>query len=288
MTKLGTEYELFVKDLMQAIVNSENKEIHENDIKLKHQAKIESRSGVEREFDIYWEFDINGYKYKRVIECKDYSSKVSVEKIDALRGKLAGFDHIEGSLATSNGYQHGAIKTAEEAGIELLIVRKLNEEKDYRSKDGTPLIKEIVCNLKLYLPIEILERNFYFDEDWAKENNINIINIDCREDEINIVNKSKQLNMSLYKYFSSFGRPNDTKKEIIEEKNINYEEETFLVKENEKYKINSLKIAYRIPPCIKKEVRIKTNAKGVVEYLISQKKKIVFLENNKDYVKDIS
>ena len=288
MTKAGTDYELFVKDLMQTVINSENKDLKKNEIDLKHQVKKESRSGVKREFDIYWEIDVDGYKYKRVIECKDYKSKVTVEKVDALRGKLAGFDNIKGFLATKNGYQHGAIETAKEAGIELLIVREEDEKKDYISSDGTPLIREIVCNFNIYLPIEFINKEFEFDTVWLKQHNLYEININCLENEVKIINDLGTLNMSLYKYLSLFNRTNNTSNEILEEKKIIYKEPTFLEKNGEKYKLNSLKIAYRIPPCIKKEVRIRTNAKGVIEYLISNQKKIVFSENNKDCVKDIS
>jgi hypothetical protein len=33
------------------------------------------------------EFDLGGYVYKTVIECKDYASTITVEKIDAFIGK---------------------------------------------------------------------------------------------------------------------------------------------------------------------------------------------------------
>ncbi len=81
----GKDYEVFVQSLQQALLDSEAHFSLKN-IKVERNKKIADSFGCIREFDIYWEYELAGIIYKTVIECKDYASKVSVEKIDALLG----------------------------------------------------------------------------------------------------------------------------------------------------------------------------------------------------------
>ena len=47
------------------------------------------KNGTERQFDIYWEYSLGGFLYKTVIECKDYASKISIDKILKFKEKHA-------------------------------------------------------------------------------------------------------------------------------------------------------------------------------------------------------
>ncbi len=139
------EYELFVQKLFQAIIYAGENGIQKN-IKVEHDKKILDNAGIERQFDIYWKYELAGIEYETIIECKNYSSKVTVERIDALIGKLHDLPNIKGIFATTQGYQAGAVKKAEQNNIELLVVRKEKDD-DWMDEDGNPLIKKIIINM---------------------------------------------------------------------------------------------------------------------------------------------
>ncbi len=106
MTITGKEYEIFVASLQQALLDAENI-ITQKNIKVEVDKKITDNCGIDRQFDIYWEYELGGLTYKTVIECKDYASKVSVEKIDALIGKTRDIPDLKAVFATKKGYQSG-------------------------------------------------------------------------------------------------------------------------------------------------------------------------------------
>lgn len=60
-------------------------------IQVRHNEEIPDRFGIKRQFDVLWDYEQGGITYNTIIECKDYNSPVSIEKIDALVGKLADF-----------------------------------------------------------------------------------------------------------------------------------------------------------------------------------------------------
>ncbi|WP_273867551.1 hypothetical protein [Serratia odorifera] len=146
MTKnTGKEYEEFVGTIQQLLINSENLTLIKN-IKVELNKKIIDRNEISRQFDVYWEFSIGGVIYKSVIECKDYASPITIDKIDALLGKTADIPGLRLIYATKTGYQSGAKTKAEKHQIDLLIVRETNDS-DWVDEDGTPYLKKI--NLKI-------------------------------------------------------------------------------------------------------------------------------------------
>jgi len=146
MTKnTGRDYEEFVGAIHQSLIQAE-KISHLKNITVEVNKKIVDKNGITRQFDVYWEFNLGGYEYKTVIECKDYASSVSIEKIDAFIGKTADIPGLRLIYATKTGYQSGAQKKAEQYKIDLLIVREADNE-DWRAPDGTPLIKTIQLNI---------------------------------------------------------------------------------------------------------------------------------------------
>ncbi|NWK61899.1 restriction endonuclease [Acinetobacter sp. SwsAc3] len=143
----GKAYELFVQSLYQAILQSELLTGQKN-IEVETNKLLVDKNGTERQFDIYWEYSLGGFLYKTVIECKDYASKISIDKIDSLLGKLQDFPDLRGVFATKVGYQSGAETKANKNNIELLIVRQQNDS-DWEDEDGTPLIREINIGMRL-------------------------------------------------------------------------------------------------------------------------------------------
>ena len=114
---------MFVARLQQAILSSENISAQKN-IVVETDKKLIDNCGVERQFDIFWEYQLGGFTYKTIIECKDYDSKVSVDKIDALIGKVKDLPDLRAVFSTKKGYQSGARAKAEHNKIDLLIVRR--------------------------------------------------------------------------------------------------------------------------------------------------------------------
>ncbi|EHH0795760.1 restriction endonuclease, partial [Vibrio vulnificus] len=99
MSNSGREYEEFVASLQKALFESEQWTKLRN-IQIEQNKKIEDNFGISREFDLYWEYELAGITYKTVIECKDYASKVSIEKIDALLGKIRDIPDLKPIFAT--------------------------------------------------------------------------------------------------------------------------------------------------------------------------------------------
>ncbi|MCL6396217.1 hypothetical protein EXT62_04775 [Pectobacterium carotovorum subsp. carotovorum] len=165
----GKKYEEFVKNIQESLIEAE-KISHLINVKIENNKKIKDRSGIDREFDIYWEFEIGGQKYKTIIECKDYSSPISIEKIDALIGKTHDIPGLKLIYATRTGYQSGAKIKAEQHNIDLLIVRDIADT-DWFDDDGTPFIKEIHLKIVAITPPTITEFNPKVDIEWFKNQN---------------------------------------------------------------------------------------------------------------------
>ncbi|SIO32296.1 restriction endonuclease [Fibrobacter sp. UWB11] len=153
MKNTGESYENFVKSLHEALLHLETLGIQKN-IKIEMRKKITDNCGIDREFDLYWEYELGGITYKTVIECKDYNSAVSVEKIDALIGKIKDLPDLKPVFATKIGYQSGAQKKAEQNKIDLLIVRKPLDS-DWVDEQGNPLINKVAFTLSMGYPARI-------------------------------------------------------------------------------------------------------------------------------------
>ena len=163
----GKDYEAFVQDLQQAILNSEEL-IRQKNIRIERNKIIEDNLGINREFDLYWEYELGGLIYKTVVECKDYTSKISVEKIDALIGKTRDIPDLKPVFATKTGYQRGAQIKAKANNIDLLVVRKQRDD-DWEDKDGNPLINKVEVDIH-YLPsVRITHFRPHIDRKWFEE-----------------------------------------------------------------------------------------------------------------------
>ena len=154
MKNTGESYEIFVKSLHEALLHLETLGIQKN-IKIETRKKITDNCGIDREFDLYWEYELGGITYKTVIECKDYNSAVSVEKIDALIGKIKDLPDLKPVFATKIGYQSGAQKKAERNKIDLLVVRKPLDS-DWVDEQGNPLINKVQITIHIEKPAKIM------------------------------------------------------------------------------------------------------------------------------------
>lgn len=278
MANTGREYELFVASLQQAILDAENITTQKN-IQVEVNKKIVDNSGIERQFDIYWEYELGGFLYKTIIECKDYDSNVSVEKIDALIGKIRDLPDLRAVFATKKGYQSGARTKANTNRIDLLIVREQNES-DWTDTDGTPFIKKIVINMHICSPAQITKFRPELDGEWIKENtDIDIsspITIQGQNNEIFIDDLIQNERYSLYQLANRLA-PIDGQKHGQFAEEIQFDN-AYLYHKDIKLKLRSYRIEYFISkPAVQPiEIDFSKELIGVVEYLQSGHKKSIF------------
>lgn len=168
MSNDGRSYEQFVKRLQQALLDSEDV-FKQKNILIEANKRIVDGCGVEREFDLYWEYELGGMVYKTIIECKNYNSSISIEKIDALIGKVHDLPELKAVFATKTGYQSGAKTKALKNKIDLLIVREQSDE-DWYDSDGTPYLKYININIVAQSAARTTKFTPVIDGNWVKEN----------------------------------------------------------------------------------------------------------------------
>ncbi|OWS73604.1 hypothetical protein CBW22_21900 [Pantoea sp. VS1] len=196
------DYEVFVGRIQQSLLNAEGIS-HIKNINVEINKKLIDRSGIERQFDLYWEFQLGGQIYKSVIECKNYASAITIEKIDAFIGKANDIPGLRLIYATKTGYQSGAKTKAEQHKIDLLIVREGVDE-DWTSSDGTPLVKTININIKAVSVPRIISFTPHVDAKWLESQvNLKLEDVEQRfgrtlNNEIFIHDKVKNERVSLH------------------------------------------------------------------------------------------
>lgn len=120
--KTGKPLEKVVRLIQETLKDRPNTIIHSN-------YKIKNVSGRKREFDIFIETTINDIKIQIAIECKEYKSPVSVEKIEAFKSKCDRVPTINKKVFVSqSGYQADSINAAREFGIDLYDLKNIGHE----------------------------------------------------------------------------------------------------------------------------------------------------------------
>ncbi|WP_037282844.1 restriction endonuclease [Saccharibacillus sacchari] len=278
MKNTGREYELFVAKLQQALLDSDEFTAKKN-IKVEVNKLIKDNWGIERQFDIYWEYELAGLVYKTIIECKDYNSDISIDKIDSLVGKARDIPDLKLVFATKKGYQSGAKKKAEQNKISLLIVREQNNS-DWLSANGTPLIRKIDMRLYIKSPAIIKTFSPVVDKEWLEKNtdldvtkpievsgtSTEIIIEDIvNDDRYSINDLMNRLTLSENEQYGEF-----TKVEAFEEAFISYN--------NLRMKLKEYQVEYSIaPPAIETiEIDYTKELIGVIEYIEQGKIKTIF------------
>lgn len=274
----GKKYEQFVATLQQALLNTEIITIQKN-IQIELNKRIIDNCGVEREFDLYWEYELGGLIYKTVIECKDYNSNIAVDKIDALVGKTRDIPGLRAVFATKKGYQSGAKKKAEHNKIDLLIIREQNDS-DWKDVDGNSLIKIIDIGMHINMPAQIIKFEPHIDGTWVEKNTdidlskpltmfglnneIFIEDID-RKEKYSLLDLSNKLTTLGSEEYGSFSK---------HEKFDN----AFIYYKDTKLKIDSYLCEYLIAEPSKSSIVIDFSKEliGVVEYLQRGRKKSIF------------
>lgn len=264
----GKDYEIFVQNLQQALINSEELMLQKN-IEIERNKKIEDNYGIVREFDLYWEYELAGVTYKTIIECKDYASRVSIDRIDGLIGKIRDIPDLKPVFATKTGYQSGAELKAKNHNIDLLIVREQRDD-DWEDKEGNPLIREVNINMQIMPSARITNFKPFIDGDWLKENTD--LNLDSQlvssglNNEIFIEDIERDETYSLLEL--------STKLEKIscepgEHSHSEVFKDAYLVNNGLKLKICKYEVDYRVSKPINQPIKIDFSKEllGVIEYL---------------------
>jgi hypothetical protein len=80
-----------------------------------------------RQFDVVIRFRFQFYDYLVLIECKDWTRPIKVEKVDAFVTKSKAAKANKAIMVSASGFQDGARRVARENGIELYKLSELRE-----------------------------------------------------------------------------------------------------------------------------------------------------------------
>ena len=278
MANDGKDYEQFVKNLQQGLLDSEDL-MKQKNISIEANKKITDNCGIKREFDLYWEYELAGITYKTVIECKDYASKVSVEKIDALIGKIRDIPDLKAIFATKAGYQSGAKTKAEKNKIDLLIVREQTDQ-DWEDSEGNPYIREIAINMELVSAARTVSFSPILDGDWIKEHtDIDTdapFNLNMRNDLITIEDLEKDRKYSILQLEEEFGASH--RGDSGEFTKVEEFSNAFIYCDQLKLKLRGYKIIYSVSLPVQMPINIDYSKElvGVIEYLHKGTKTAIF------------
>lgn len=154
----NTKYELFTHEIYRQLGQAAKL----NAADVQHNVKLEGRSGQKHQIDVYWEYEKDGMTHRVAIECKNYSRRISLEKVCAFKGVLDDLDGVSGIMVSKVGFQKGAKKYAQQYGISL---------KELRSPQyGETIIGEV----ENHFHIEMRHTLFLIDENWAAKSNLNL------------------------------------------------------------------------------------------------------------------
>lgn len=139
MKKNGKNLERLVRIVEEIYKTDSNTQIYSN-------YQVENISKNKREIDILIKSNVNNFEITIAIECKEYKSKISVDKIEAFNSKCLRIPEINKKIFVSeNGFQKDAIDCAKSFGIELYTFNYL---KDNAKKILFEAIKQIKPKFK--------------------------------------------------------------------------------------------------------------------------------------------
>jgi len=94
-----------------------------------------------RQFDVTVRFKYGMYNYLTVIECKDQSAPIPIERVESFVTKSSDAKANKAIMVSSSGYQSGCLETAKSHDIELYELKEIYElTKEDLSVKFTPCI----------------------------------------------------------------------------------------------------------------------------------------------------
>lgn len=146
--KDAIEYEKLTQHIYQCILNRDG---YQN-INVMHNTSITGKSSVNHQVDVFWELKIANITHRVLVECKNYSSAISLEKIRNFHAVLLDAGNCLGIMVTQVGYQSGVQEYAKFYGINLKLLRKPTNE-DWQGK-----MKDMIVSFN-YKSIDDTEEN---------------------------------------------------------------------------------------------------------------------------------
>lgn len=104
MFNLDTEYEKLTREVYEEILKSDGFDT----ITVQHNVNIVGKSTQKHQIDVYWEFKVAGITHRVAVECKNYTSTITVGKVRDFSAALDDIGNIQGIFITKTGYQKGA------------------------------------------------------------------------------------------------------------------------------------------------------------------------------------
>ncbi len=87
-----------------------------------HNEKITGKSSVERQLDIVVRYNLGQFTILVVMDCKDWKKPVDIGDVGAFCDQVEDVGANKGAIVCNAGFTDGAIKRAQEKGIDLLRV----------------------------------------------------------------------------------------------------------------------------------------------------------------------
>lgn len=131
------EYEKLTQAIYQSILNKEGVK----NVQVQHNEIVKGKSRVGHQIDVLWRFKQAGVKHSVLVECKNYSSAITLEKVRNFFAVLHDIGNVRGIMVTRIGYQEGVKHFASFYGIDLKLLREPTED-DWKGK-----IKDVKINL---------------------------------------------------------------------------------------------------------------------------------------------
>ncbi len=117
------EYEKLTQSIYQAILKSESIE----NISVEHNVGVKGKSGVTHQIDVLWHFKLANIEHTVLVECKNYATNITLEKVRNFHSVLDDIGNARGLIVTKTGFQSGASEFAQFNGIGLKVLRKPTE-----------------------------------------------------------------------------------------------------------------------------------------------------------------
>lgn len=261
---LNTEYEIFTKEIYEEILKEEGFE----NIEVLHNQKVKGKSGLEHQIDVYWSFRLGGIEHKVAIECKNYSERVSKDKIQSFKTIVDDLS-AKGIFVARSGYQSGAKEFAKFLGIELKEVRQP------LLGDWNGLVREININMNC-LFIEVKNITPIFDMEWMKKNYFErkSFQIDRQDNEVVIKKESGEIIESFYDLKNKLPR----KKENTYGLTYEYKYEDGYIDDNDGNLLKLKKVIYTYDSLVAKDnmnFNYEHLVKGIIKDVESEEVKFI-------------
>ncbi|RPH96666.1 hypothetical protein EHM69_00515 [candidate division KSB1 bacterium] len=151
------EFEGLAKHIFQGMLEQDSVKT----LDVKHDVSIKGITTV-HQIDVFWRFEMGGVEYSTVVQCKNWSRRVSKGEILEFKGVLDDLPYQpRGIFVARSGYQKGAIEVAEANGIELYELRYPHR------KDVEPFARSQGINIP-HQGVQISELELVYDKEWDK------------------------------------------------------------------------------------------------------------------------